>query len=63
MDSVRVQTVLSEMIDGGAGVCQDFVIEGSRFSTIWAWTYEAGGRIIKIADGNPNDVSFEEFTF
>ena len=63
MDSVQVQTVLSEMIDGGAGVCQDFVIEGSRFSTIWAWTYEAGGRIIKIADGNPNDVSFEEFTF
>jgi predicted choloylglycine hydrolase len=63
IDSVQAQTVLSEMIDGGAGVCQNFTIEGSSFSTIWAWTYEAGGRIMKIADGLPNAVDFEEYTF
>ncbi|MHA1963456.1 MAG: C45 family autoproteolytic acyltransferase/hydrolase [Candidatus Thorarchaeota archaeon] len=63
IDSVQVQAVLSGMIDGGAGVCQNYPKEGTPFSTIWSWTYEAGGRIMKIADGLPRDVDFEEYTF
>ena len=63
IDSVQAQAVLSGMTDGRAGVCQNFTREGTSFSTIWAWTYEAGGRIMKIADGLPNAVDFEEYTF
>ncbi|MHA2353369.1 MAG: C45 family autoproteolytic acyltransferase/hydrolase [Candidatus Thorarchaeota archaeon] len=63
IDSEQAQAVLSGMIDGRAGVCQNFTREDTSFSTIWAWTYEAGGRIMKIADGLPNDVAFEEYTF
>jgi predicted choloylglycine hydrolase len=63
IDSVQAQAVLSGMIDGRQGVCQNFTREGASFSTIWAWIYEVGGRIMKIADGLPNSVDFEEYTF
>ncbi len=63
IDSVQAQAVLKGLIDEGAGVCQDYVREGTRFSTIWAWTYEAGGSTLQIADGPPSDVDFEEYTF
>lgn len=63
IDAEQAQAVLSGMIDEGIGVCQNYVREGTRFSTIWAWTYEAGRRSMKIADGLPNAVAFEEYTF
>ncbi|MHA1905634.1 MAG: C45 family autoproteolytic acyltransferase/hydrolase, partial [Candidatus Thorarchaeota archaeon] len=63
IDSVQAQAVLSGMIDSRTGVCQNFTREDTSFSTIWAWTYEAGRRIMTIADGLPNDVAFDEYTF
>lgn len=63
IDSVQVQSVFSGMIDEGAGVCQDLLIQGTQFSTIWARTFEAGGRIMQIADGSQREVDFKEYTF
>jgi hypothetical protein len=63
IDATKAQSVLSGMIDDRTGVCQNFTKDDVSFSTIWAWTYEAGGRIMKIADGLPNAVDFEEYTF
>jgi hypothetical protein len=63
IDSVQAQAMLSGMIDEREGVCQNYPSEETSFSTIWAWTYEVGGRKMKIADGLPNTVEFEEYTF
>ncbi|MHA1950422.1 MAG: C45 family autoproteolytic acyltransferase/hydrolase [Candidatus Thorarchaeota archaeon] len=63
IDSVQAQAVLSGMIDEREGVCQNYPKEETSFSTIWAWTYEVGGRKMKIADGLPNAVEFEEYKF
>lgn len=63
IDSVQAQGVLKGTTDSGAGVCQDFVSNDVRFSTIWAWTYEAGEGAMQIADGLPCEVDFVEYRY
>lgn len=63
IDSAEAQRVLRGPIATREGVSQDFKFNGGRFSTIWAWTYEAGGRTLEVADGPPFEVDFEEYDF
>ena len=63
VDMKQAQQVLKGRHDNGAGVCQDYLRNDERWGTIWAWAYEAGDRIMEIADGPPSEVDFETYTF
>ena len=63
IDQVQAQSELKGLIANGAGVCQDFMKNNARFSSIFSWTHELGTREIQLTDGIPSEFPYKKHSF